>query len=272
MRTLHIHNLYHLGDNIFNFILFNMLKSYIDKYFIIHYYCQPEYIKQVSEFKTNNNIHIFSISEKPSDSFELWINNRKILYNHDIEVERLRRKGIHQRISYNKFYVKFFNFALYFLKINLKINKLAYKDNNLFKRYDEINAKCNNKYSNIDILFLNSTPMSGQFNYDKIKWDNYIINSSNYFKIITTTKVENINCTMDDNLTIKDIAALSMRTKVIIAVNSGVLPGCFNIYTLKNIKHAYIFDDRNYYTYSNFENKNNIEDITLSELEKFINN
>jgi hypothetical protein len=93
-----------------------------------------------------------------------------------------------------------------------------------------------------------------------------------HFKIITTTKVENIKCTMDDKLTIKDIAAISTKTKVIIAVNSGVVPGCLNKYTLKNIKHAYIFDDRVYFSYPNFENRNNIEEITLSELKKIIQN
>jgi len=271
MRVLHLHNLYHLGDNVFNFILFNKLKKYIDEKYIIYYYCQPEYINQISEFKTSNNIHIKNICEKPDNSFELWINSRTIHYNHDTEMDKLRKRGI-QRISYNDFYVTFFNFALYHLKINLKINNLLYSDKNLLKRYYKINNKYNNKYSKVDILFLNSQPLSEQYNYDKTKWDNYITNMNKHFKIITTTKVENIKCTMDDKLTIKDIAAISTKTTVIIAVNSGVVPGCLNKYTLKNIRRAYIFDDRNYYTYSNFENRNNIEEITLSELKKIIHN
>jgi len=269
MIVLHLYNIYHLGDNVFNFILFNKLKKYIDEKCIIYYYCQPEYINQVSEFKTSNNIHIKNICEKPNNSFELWINSRPICYNHDIEMYKLRKRGI-QRISYNDFYVRFFNFALYNLKIKLKIHNLCYKDKELLKRYYKIHGKHNNKYSNVDILFLNSQPLSGQYNYDKAKWDNYITNINKHFKIITTTKVENINCTMDDNLTIKDIASISTKTKVIIAINSGVLPGCLNKYTLNNIKHAYIFDDRNYFSYPNFENKNNIEEITLNDLCKFI--
>jgi hypothetical protein len=84
MRVLHVHNLYHLGDNVFNFILFNKLKKYIDEKYIIYYYCQPEYIKQVSEFKTSSNIHIRDISTKPVNSFELWINNRAIFHNHSL--------------------------------------------------------------------------------------------------------------------------------------------------------------------------------------------
>ena len=266
---LHLHNSYHLGDNVFNFILFNKLKKYIDNEYIINYYCQPEYINQVSEFKISNNIYIKDICEKPVQSIEMWINNRELHYNHDKEHISLREKGI-QRICYNKFYVMFFNFVLYHLKINLKITNLNYKDRNLIDRYKEINERYNNKYSNIDILFLNSQPMSQQYDYNKDEWDTYIKNMNNHFKIITTTKVDGIKCTMDDNLTIKDIASISTKTKVIIAVNSGVFPGCLNDYTLKNIKHVYIFDNNNYYDYPNFENKNNINEISLNELNKYL--
>jgi hypothetical protein len=75
---------------------------------------------------------------------------------------------------------------------------------------------------------------------------------------------------MDDNLTIKDIASLSTKAKVIIAVNSGVVPGLFNIYTLTNVKHVYIFDDRIFYSYPNFEKKENITYISVDELNKYI--
>jgi hypothetical protein len=269
MIALYLHNSYHLGDNVFNFILFNRLKKYIDEKYIINYYCQPEYINQVSEFKTSDNIFIKNISEKPEHSLEMWINNKELHYNHDTQCKKLRENGI-QRVCYNSFYVTFLNFVLYHLKIKLKIKTLIYNDKNLLYRYEEINKKHKNKYENIDILFLNSQPMSSQYDYNKDEWDNYIKNLNKYFRIITTTKVDGINCTMDDNLTIKDIASISTKTKVIIAVNSGVLPGCFNSYTLKHIRHAYIFDNNNYYDYPNFENRNNINEISLDELKKYL--
>jgi saccharopine dehydrogenase-like NADP-dependent oxidoreductase len=75
---------------------------------------------------------------------------------------------------------------------------------------------------------------------------------------------------MDDKLTVKDIAALSTQAKVIIAVNSGVIPGLFNIYTLKNVRHFYTFDRLLFYSYPNFEDKKNITDISISELKKYI--
>jgi saccharopine dehydrogenase-like NADP-dependent oxidoreductase len=120
-------------------------------------------------------------------------------------------------------------------------------------------------------MILNSTPFSGQYDYKKDIWDNYIINLNNHFKIITTTKVDGVLCTYDYNLTIKDIASLSTKAKVVIAINSGVMPGLLNYYTLTTVKHFYIFDNRCYYSYPNFENKKYITDISIDELTKYIN-
>ena len=128
----------------------------------------------------------------------------------------------------------------------------------------------NNKYRKIDILILNSQPMSGQFNYNKAEWDEHIRELNHKYKVMTTTKVDGIPCTMDDNLTIKDIAAVSTRVKIIIAVNSGVVPGLLNKYTLNNVKHVYIFDDRCKFSYKKFENCDSIKEITVSNINKYI--
>jgi hypothetical protein len=170
-------------------------------------------------------------------------------------------------ISYNKFYINFFNIVLSKLKFNCHINNFFYIDNDLIERYDRIPSL----YKDFDILILNSNPFSEQYKYDKNIWDNYIINLSRKFKVLTTTKVNGILCTCDNSLTIKDIASLSTKAKVIIAVNSGVVPGLLNCYTLTNIKHFYNFDDRCFYSYPKFENKELITDITFEELEKYLN-
>jgi hypothetical protein len=91
---------------------------------------------------------------------------------------------------------------------------------------------------------------------------------------LTTNKVEGVQCTCDDALTIKDIASLSTRAKIVIAINSGVFPGLLNYYTLSRVRHFYIFDKRCFYSYTNFErkcNQQNISDITFEELEKYLN-
>jgi hypothetical protein len=155
------------------------------------------------------------------------------------------------------------------LRIPRNLNRFTYTDEDLLIRYEMLDEK----YKNIDVLILNSEPLSGQYNYNKNEWDNYIILLNKKYKIATTTKVnDNILCTMDDNLTVKNIAAISTNVKVVIAINSGVVPGLLNYYTLTNIKKFYTFDDRCFYSYPNFVRKQKIANISFKELDNYITN
>lgn len=264
-RNYHIHNDKGLGDNVFNIIFFSIIKNYIINNNIkIYYYTKKEYIIQLKEFIYNNkNIILNPIGIKPFFSIELWINTVFFGYTHINAISNSKTK----LINYNKFYKNFFNNILKKLNFNITINKLIYYDEDLLNRYNLIN----DKYKNFDILILNSTPFSEQYLYNKKLWDNYILKLNKEFKILTTTKVhDDVLCTYDDDLTIKDIASISSKSKVIIAINSGVFPGLLNYYTLKNVKHFYIFDNRSFYSYPNFENKNNITDITFEELKRYL--
>jgi len=156
-----------------------------------------------------------------------------------------------------------------------KVNSLEYKDNDLLVRYDRLSEK----YKNIDVLVVNSDALSTQYDCDETEWKNYIEILNEKYKIVTTKKVERINCTRDDNLTVKDISALSTKVKVIIAINTGVVPALLNTYTLSNVKKFYIFDNRadcyHYPMYPVFEMKQKqtnqkIQDITLEELDGYI--
>ena len=258
-KVYHLHNSYHLGDNVFNLILFNIIKKYIEANNIkIFYYAKNEYISQLSEFICSKNIILNSLNNKPQNSLEVWICNDFYNYVHGPK---------YFTISYNKYYINFFNIVLRNLNINCSINKFYYVDDNLKSRYERLSPK----YKGFDILILNSQPLSNQYNYNKAEWDRYIVNLNKRFRILTTTKVPGILCTYDDKLTIKDIAALSSKAKVVIAINSGVVPGLLNYDTLINVKHFYIFDNRCFYSYPNFENRKLITDITVRELEKYIN-
>jgi hypothetical protein len=208
---------------------------------------------QLQEFVHSDQIKLKSLSVKPIKSVELWVNNRFFGYNHDL---------LPKPLNFNAFYVTFFNTVLAKLNFNATIKQLEYRSEDLLCLY----KKLTDKYKNIQILILNSQPLSGQFEYNKVEWDTYIKNLNRQFRICTTTKVDNINCTMDDNLTIKNIAALSIKVPVIIAINSGVVPGLLNKYTLRNVKRFYTFDNRSYYSYPNFVSKSNIYDISVNEL------
>jgi len=269
-----IHNEYHLGDNVFNFILFNNIKHYIVENNIhINYYCNPCYIQQLNEFNDCKNIHISPIQNKPSNSIQLWIESPQLTYRFTPVREfyfKSKNKPL-GRIYYNIFYLSFFNIFLSVnLKLRIKLKQFYYKDYKLLKRCEQLIDKYKDKYKDIDILVLNSQPLSDQYKYNKNEWDDYIDKINKKFKVVTTTKVNNVVCTMDDNLTIRDIAALSTNVKVVIAVNSGVVPGLLNKHTLLNVKQFYTFDDRCMYSYPNFQPKNNINDITIEELSRHI--
>ena len=255
----HLHNNYGLGDSVFNFIFFYQLQNYIETNNIhIYYYAKKEYLSQLKEFITSKNIFLHSLEDQPNNSIHLWIANN--FFGCSIFSEKLP-------VNFNYFYQVFFNKVLNILNIHLSINTLLYVDNNLIDRYNNIS----DKYKKFDILILNSQPMSFQYKYNKNEWDTYIINLVNHgYNVLTTTKVFDLICTVDDNLTIKDIAALSTRAKIIIAINSGVVPGLLNNITLLKVKHVYIFDDHVYYSYPNFENKKFINDITFDELNTYI--
>jgi hypothetical protein len=248
--------------------MFYHLKEYIEKNNIyIYYYCKENYIEQVKEFNCSENIIIKNIDDDiPSNSIELWQNNDKIGATfHATYIEAINKKI--RKVNYNLFYQVFFNSFLKLIKIPIRLKKLKYADEELFVRYE----KLDNKYKNIDLLVLNSEPFSGQYNYNGKIWDSMIYLYNTKYKLVTTTKVDGILCTMDDKLTVKDIAALSTKVKVIIAINSGVVPGLLNKYTLKNVKQVYTFDNRCYFSYKKFQTKEDIRQINFIELNKYIN-
>ena len=261
-KILYFYNKYGLGDSVFNMIFFTIIKHFIFHNSItIYYYTKSEYITQLQEFINNyKNIILGSFDTKPPNSIELWIDNDSLGYTFSEKANKI------QIVNYNKYYKNFFNIILKKLNININISKFVYKDEDLLNRYNFIS----DKYKHFDILILNSIPNSGQYNYVKNTWDNFILKLNNKFNILTTNKVKGVLCTYDDKLTIKDIASLSTKAKIVIAINSGVLPGLLNIYTLKTVRHFYIFDDRCYYSYPNFENKKFITDITFEELEQYL--
>jgi hypothetical protein len=264
-KCYYLHNDYNLGDNVFNMIFFHIIKQYLENNDIqIYYYCHDDYLNQVREFIPIKNVHLISIKFKPPFSIHLWIGNDYFEKTYNFKKTYKLSRNL---CNYNKFYISFFNDVLSKLHLNMRIYRFFYNDYNLIERYNLLN----DKYKNLDILVLNSQPYSCQYNYIKNDWDNYILSIDIIFKICTTTKVDNVLSTQDDCLTIKNIAAISTNSKIIIAINSGVLPGLLNEITLKNVKKIYTFDDRCYYSYPNFIRKININEITVNELNSILN-
>jgi len=262
-RVIKLYNIYHLGDNVFSCILFYNIKEYIEKNnIIILCYCNKEYIQQLLEFKCSNNIVILENDDFTGLNIHIANENLKINW-WDYKNFEKSKVNINNKHYYDVFYILFFNNLLQELHIPVVINKLEYDDPELLNRYDDIDKKYDSKYSNLDILILNSTAMSLQYEKNEYEWNELINNLNKKYKIVTSEKVEGINCTRDDNLTIKDIAAISIYSKKIIAVNSGVVPGLFNKYTLNNVEVIYIFDYFHCYKNKKFKDVYNIHELNF---------
>ncbi len=255
-HTFHLYNKYHLGDNVFNIIFFNKITPYLKKKgFKIEYYMEEAYLNQVGEFvKDTNVIQLKRLNEKEGkNALEAWINNRDIILNHELQI----------RIGFDTYYIYFFNQLCYKMGLNYFLMDLKYWDDDLKFRYDNLKTRYN-EYSNLDILIINSEPLSGQFRYNKSEWNRFIHYLNRKYKIVTTLKVtNNIPCTMDNNLTIKDIASLSTSVRYIISINTGPFVGCYNKRTLENVEKVFMFVNNLYYEHPKFETYKEIEDLYL---------
>lgn len=254
-KLIKLYNQFHLGDQVFNFILFYNIKDYIEANDItIHYYCNKEYHWQISEFNCSKNILIFELSPDMKDGLHVWIGDRIYDICWYTQADAFQRK-------LNLFYVAFFNEILQKLKIPVQFRKLEYTDPELLTRYDKVNQRCNNKYAELDFLILNSTALSGQYYRNDAEWNPLILKLNEKYRIVTTEKVPGVHCTQDDRLSIKDIAAVSTRVKKIIAVTSGVVTGLFNTYTLNNVEVIYTFSYNDCFEHPKIISKTNINDL-----------
>jgi hypothetical protein len=235
--------------------MFDKIKDYIEKNNIfIHHYCTPDNIKQVSEFITTKNIKLFPLDEIPKNKkiVDLWIGSGEYDYNYFGKTE-----------PYNDFLLKFYNNILKKIEIPITIDDFAFDNDELLDREIKINERTNNKYKNFDILFMNGAPRSMQLDYDEKEWDDVIKRFSEKYNVVTTKKIEGIKCTRDDNLTAKDISAISKNAKKIIAIDSGIAAGLFNKHVINNVESVYYLceNDKCACSFPNFIFKRNISDM-----------
>jgi hypothetical protein len=231
-----LYNEYHMGDCLITIILLNKIKEYLQKNnIIINFHITEMYIYQVKEFIQSENIRLYKY-EYPK-GMNTWVGSNEYKNNY-IDYEKEIKSGIKKHSVYlidfgNEFYEK--------LGFDIKIDDILYEDEDLLERYN----KLPDKYKNLDYLILNNVPMSGQYNYvdSRNKWDNNIRKLAKKYKIATILNVDNITCTLEDRLTIKDIAAISINSKNIIAINSGPFIGCLNKHTFNNCKKILVYSE-----------------------------
>ena len=208
---------HHLGDNIINFIFFYKIKDYIESNnIIIHYYCGNQYHKNLNDFNCSKNIKIFDFENK---GHVLW------------------QAGVAKHLRYIEDRLcEMFNIFLRANDIPISVNSFEYEDPDLFIRCEELDKK----YKKIDILIINSKPLSGQYNYNKNDWDNFILRLSEKY-ILATTESVNQNVISLETVSVKNIAAIALNVKKIIAINTGPSIPLYNKNILDNIEDLYLF-------------------------------
>lgn len=272
--------LFHLGDHIYNMNLFRQMEDLLrETNRKIHYYCPSQYHEQVAEFSPSSDVfELFAMCDLDRDAIldkGLVPGGFSPLHELHIGNQRLPKHLFNRtHANFDQFYEEFYGQFLetWFSKEiaeTYPISFIAKKDPDLVSRYENLPQK----YKDLDILFINSTPMSHQYFRPGITWDKYILNASNLgLKIATTAPLSrrpprggaSPPCTIDDKLTIKNIAAISTRAKNIIAINTGPLSGCFNEITMDYVDKIYVFDKGNTFIHKKVVSCEKIEDIQLS--------
>jgi hypothetical protein len=225
----------------------NQLKGYLETTGkTIVFACNSQYINQVKEF-VQANITVVPLPE--SKGLHIWIGNRFFKAHY--------YSGNIDKYGYDGFFIRFNNDVLRHLNIPIRLHTFAYTDPDLLVRYDKLPVE----YQDVDYLIINSVPLSHQYRYNKGEWDKRIKELAKKMKVVTTLKVAGVPCTMDINLTLKGIGAVSTKAKNIIAVNTGPLSACMNTYALSYCKKWVIFGRVKHYSYPKFHKGHSVGDI-----------
>ena len=239
-KEFHFHNKYHIGDHIFNLKFFYKITDELIKRNIrVNYYYASTYDintkinipnAELERYVDSRVVTLKKIEEKPGDSIELWMGTK---------YDNLTS---HYMCKY---------FPLHYGKIvdamgiqDLKTDVSLFQDEKyLLPLYTSINSKYSDKYKDIDILIINEKPMGFQFQtFDNEKFNKMCRHLHSKYNIVTTSKVDvAIKCTRDDNLMLQDIGAISTHAKYIIAVHTGPITPCYNLYAKQSVKKWIIF-------------------------------
>ena len=213
-------------------IMFSHIKEYIEtNNIIIYFYCVNENINEVIDFNNSNNIIVLPLSSATTSDYiyDFWIGSREYEYNWYSFIGKAETI-----LNYDIFFKTYYNQLLDIMSVPIKIDKFMYNDDDLVTRCNNINATTNNAFMNIDFFINNGAPRSGQLEYNLDEWNKFIIDLSKKYNVVTTQKVDGIKCTRDYNLTVKDIAAISLNIPKFIAIESGVITGLYNKFVVDN--------------------------------------
>ena len=223
-RIYHFHNSYHLGDCILSLKFFYNIRNILhDKQICIYFYYNQDYLKQlikeIEYYAYPDVIILLPNTQQPHTSYDLWMGN-------DLNNINYKNWELYFEEQYK-------NIIRYLQLEDCRIDySLWQPEEYLLERYQTLP----DAYQLIDILIINSTPYSFQYEHDPKEMDDLCIFLNKSYSVVTTRKVEGIRCTMDMGLRIQDIAAIATHCKYIIAIHTGPLCPLFNKQTKETVK------------------------------------
>lgn len=226
---MHISNVANLGDNLFQFNF--MRRACVENRELeIDYYCKSEYHDQLTELiddQWSNQIRLHPLGKRPVNTLETWI--RSDFY------KRHPRKEF-----YNEFYVEWFRYLSEKMGIRCPI-----RENNDVLMHHPAIAPSNLR---ADILVINCTPMSDQFDYEPSYWDRAMLKwtKNNQVCALAPTPVLEV---FTPKLTLLGIARLACTARTVVSICTGPLHMAFNTVSINTVKSWHIFHKWNVYTY-----------------------
>ncbi len=224
MRTIHCHNLYHLGDCIQTLHFLIHASRLNDVTF--NFFCNPTYHSQLKEFIGNEKINLITVPNQTEPSFDTWIGAHRYDKISERSIELYKENS-----DQATYFLVLWNIVSELMKI-----KCPFKEKKDMV-YDEetINQKCSHdgKY---DVLFINSRNMSIPFpNFENEVSEMISKLEKSQKTFILTDRRDGYPCTIDYGLSALQIARLSKTVKKIIAVNTGPLHLCMNKWTIEKV-------------------------------------
>ena len=245
----------HLGDNVYHL---DYLRKIIDnnpEYSFTHY-AREIYLNELQAqiIGYENNVQLKSIEQGyPLDSIHGWINTDNWFHGY-YRPKAFQLEGC--PIAYDKMYIEWYD--LLEQKYNLPNPIKTSEDFKLkFVGLDVYDLE-----KEYDVLIINSVPQSGQYNYEEVLFKDlayHLINQG--YNIITTKKIDDIECTLDYNYNLTQIAKISTKTPIIIAVHTGPLSLCLNKITLENCKFFHILDINHSFSYDKITCSSTLQSI-----------
>ncbi len=233
-----MHNLYHLGDNIYSLIFINNL---IDNNNInFEYSCRYQYLKEL-EYHNYKNIKMSTT--RNINSVDTWIQANNVWSEYCSN-----QKDNNEYYYYDEFYLHFYDDLANRNNLTHTFNKI---DDTLYYHPDlEIR-----RYSDYDFFIINSPGASGQFSYipnDFVELVNKL--KCMGFSVITTEKIKGFESTRERGMTLKDIGNLSIGCKNIISVHTSPMATALNKMSVNTVDKWILLNDKNI-SYKNVDMK-----------------